>query len=227
MQAREPHKVTRKLWRGILEFQDEDVPRDRRAFNAFGKSVILWFEHSRELYRAAQTLMEPRPRIWNEITHLLQAPIALMLGAYAIETLLKMVIVDEHCKVHGITFESTAAKDFLPTIHKLDELAERADLRINKTDRKLLKQLTRYSTWAGRYPIPSFYAGYDGPALKEAVPSPPASVDHQHPTWPHFVALYQKLHSLAVRKSLGRHGIVLKPKARDRSSHGGKVQQRN
>src|SRR5258706_2482374 len=32
-------KVTRKLWRGIIEVEDEDVPADRRAFNAFGKSV--------------------------------------------------------------------------------------------------------------------------------------------------------------------------------------------
>jgi hypothetical protein len=112
----EKRKFTRKLRRGILEFEDEDVPRDLRAFNAFGKSVALWFEHSKELYRAACTLMEDRPRGWNEITHLLQAPIALMLGAYAIETLLKMAIVDEHCKIHGITFESRAAKDFLPTI---------------------------------------------------------------------------------------------------------------
>jgi hypothetical protein len=96
-------KVTRRLWGDILEFDDEDVPPDRRAFNAFGKSVVLWFEHSRELYRSAHYLMEEKPRVWNEITHLLQAPIGLMLGAYAIETLLKMVIVDEYCKLHGVT----------------------------------------------------------------------------------------------------------------------------
>jgi hypothetical protein len=207
-------KVTRKLWRGIIEFEDEDVPADRRAFNAFGKSVVLWFEHSKELYRSAHYLMEERPRVWNEITHLLQAPIALMLGAYALETLLKMVIVDEYCLIHGVTFESTSAKEFLPTVHDLRELATRANLRINDADRKLLTELTRYSTWAGRYPIPRHYAGYSGPALKEAVPPPPASVSHQHPTWPKFVALYVKVHRLAVRKSLKRHGIILKPKVR-------------
>jgi hypothetical protein len=58
--------------------------------------------------------MEERPRVWNEITHLLQAPIALMLGAYALETLLKMVIVDEYCLIHGVTFESTLPKSFFP-----------------------------------------------------------------------------------------------------------------
>jgi hypothetical protein len=207
-------KVSRKLWAGILEFEEEDVPPDRRAFNAFGKSVVLWFEHSRELYRSAQYLMEDRPRVWNEVTHLLQAPIALMLGAYALETLLKMVIVDEYCLIHGVTFESTSAKEFLPTVHDLRELAKRANLRINDADRKLLTELTRYSTWAGRYPIPRHYAGYSGPALREAVPPPPASVSHKHPTWPKFVALYLKVHRLAVRKSLKRHGIFLKPRAR-------------
>jgi hypothetical protein len=35
--------ITRKLWAGILEFAEEDVPADQRAFNAFGKSVVLWF----------------------------------------------------------------------------------------------------------------------------------------------------------------------------------------
>lgn len=204
--------ITRKLWRGIIEFEEEDVHRDQRAFNAFGKSVILWFQHSRELYRSACYLMEERPRVENEITHLLQAPIALMLGAYAIETLVKMVIVDDYCLAHGVTFESTAAKEFLPTVHDLAELVKRANLRINGADRKLLNELSRYSTWAGRYPVPKHFAGYRGPALTEAMPPVPASVSHQHPSWAKFVALYQKVHALAVRKSLKRHGILLKPK---------------
>jgi hypothetical protein len=222
-----PKKITRKLWRGVVEFEDVDVTPDQRAFNAFGKSVVLWFEYSRELYRAARCLMEERPRVWNEVTHLFQAPIALMLGAYAIETLLKMVIVAEHCKVHGIGFESTAAQEFLPTVHDLAHLVQSANLRVNQTDRKLLTQLTRYSTWAGRYPIPRYFAGYEGPALKEAVPPQPLPTSDQHPTWPKFVALYIKLHALAVRKSFGGHEIVLKPKTRSAARTGSAVGQKD
>jgi len=203
--------VRRQLWGGAIQFEDEDVPSDLRAFNSFGKSVLLWFEHSRELYRSSCYLMEKRARVWNEITHLLQAPIALMLGAYAIETLLKMVIVGEYCDRHGITLDSKSAKDFLPATHNLLDLVKRANLRVNQADRKLLNELSRYSTWAGRYPIPLGYLGYAGPAIGEAVPAPPAEVPEQHPTWPRFVALYQKLHAMSVRKTL-KGSVMLKPK---------------
>jgi len=205
-------KVARQLWDGIIEYHHDDVPADLRAFNAFGKSVVLWFQHSRELYRSSCYLMEDRERKWNEITHLLQAPIALMLGAYAIETLLKMVIVGDHCDKHGIVLDSRNAKDFLPATHNLVELVKKANLRVNNVDRKLLNDLSRYSYWAGRYPIPLGFAGYAGPAITEAVPPPPTEVPKQHPTWPRFIVLYQKLHALAVRKTLKGHGIILRPK---------------
>src|SRR5260370_12582085 len=185
-------KVTHHLWDGIIQSEDEDVPFDLRACNSFGKSVMMWFEHSRELYRSSCYLMEERPRVWNEITHLLQAPIALMLGAYGIETLLKMVVVGEHCDKHGITLDSKSAKDFIPATHNLVDLVKKANLRVNQDDRDLLENLSRYSIWAGRYPIPLGYSGYEGPALAEAVPPPPNEVPQQHPMWPRFVALYQK-----------------------------------
>ena len=223
--AREPHRVTRKLWRGILEFQDEDVSPDRRAFNAFGKSAILWLEQSRELHRSAHRLMQEKPRDEHDLAHLFQAPIALMLGAYALETLLKMVIVGAHGDAHGMSYESVSAGDFLPTVHDLEQLAQRAALRINKTDRKLLKQLTRYSTWAGRYPIPRHYAGYEGPALAEAVATAPDPVPREHPVWPAFVALYEKIHKLAVRKTFRGHRVILDATAR-RAARAGKTVQR-
>ncbi len=144
-------KITRRLWRGVLQFEEEDVPPDRRAFNAFGKSVILWLEYSRELFRSARLLMDETPRTNNDLTHIFRAPIALMLGAYTLETTLKMIIVGEHCEASGLTMDSEATKDFLPPIHDLVRLAQQSQLRINRTDRKLLGALTRYSTWAGRY----------------------------------------------------------------------------
>jgi hypothetical protein len=45
-------KVTRKLWGGAIEYEDDDAPSDVRAFNSFGKSEALWSYQSRELCRA-------------------------------------------------------------------------------------------------------------------------------------------------------------------------------
>ena len=112
-------KMAPQLWDGIIGYHGDDVLAGLLAFNAFGKSVVLWFQHSRELSRSSCYLMEARERKWNEITHLLQAPIALMLGAYVIETLLKMVIAGDHCDKHGIVLDSRNAKHFLPATHNL------------------------------------------------------------------------------------------------------------
>src|SRR5258706_9846508 len=153
-------KVLQRIWDGIIEFEDDDASRDVWDYNAFGKSAVVWLQYSRELFRAASYLMEKRERTWNDITHLFQAPIALMLGAYAIETLLKMVIIAEFCVQHGLTFESHNAKEFVPKSHNLLGLIEKAKVRVSAMDRDLLKDLSRYSVWAGRYPIPLTSAGY-------------------------------------------------------------------
>ena len=209
--------ITRTLWGGIIRFEEEDVPPDRRAFNAFGKSAVLWLEYSRELFRSARLIMD-KARTENDITHMFQAPIALMLGAYALETILKMVIVAEHCDAQGLTMDSRAAKDFVTPVHNLVSLAQQANLRINAVDRKLLEELTRYSTWAGRYPIPKFFQGYEGPALAEDIHRLPRPGPHEHPKWPKLVALYAKIHSLAVKRTFGRSRTVrLKPTPRTRS----------
>jgi hypothetical protein len=206
--------VIRKLWGGVIEYEDDDIAAEVRAFNDTGKSTALWLCQSRELYRSALYLMDQRERKWNEITHLLQAPIALMLGAYATETLLKMVIVGAYCDRHGIHPESRRAKEFLPTSHDLVALLKAANLRVNQGDRALLRDLCRYSLWAGRYPIPLDSNGFSGPALFEAVEPAPAEVARHHPIWPKFQALYPKLFRLAVRKTFKGEGFVLKPRVR-------------
>jgi hypothetical protein len=194
-------KVTRKIWGGIVTYEEGDTPSDVHLFNKVGKSAALWLYQSRELYRSALCLMDERARKWNEITHLLQAPIALMLGAYATETLLKMVIVGAHCDEHGYSFDTRRAEQFLPRTHDLLALTKQAKLRVNENDRRLLRDLGKYSVWAGRYPIPLSSDGYVGPALFEAVGAVPASVAKEHPTWPRFKVLYPKFFKLAIRKT--------------------------
>jgi hypothetical protein len=208
--------MTRTLWGGIVGYDGDDTPKDVHLFNKLGKSAGLWLYHSRELYRSALRLMEEQPQKWNEVTHLFQAPIALMLGAYAIETLLKMVIVGAHCDQHGYTLDARRADQFLPKTHDLSALVTQAQLRINKNDRALLRELRRYSIWAGRYPIPLHSDGYTGPALFEAVAAAPTPVAREHPTWPRFKTLYPKLFRLAVRKTFRGEGFVLKPTAKRR-----------
>jgi hypothetical protein len=83
-------KITQKIWDGVIEYEDDDVAAEVCAFNETGKSTALWLYQPRELYRSSLHLMGERQTKWNETTRLLQAPIALMLGAYAIETLLQI-----------------------------------------------------------------------------------------------------------------------------------------
>jgi len=201
-------KVTRKIWGGIVAYDEDDTPADIRLFNKVGKSPDLWLCQSRALYQSAIDLVEERSRKRNDITYLLRAPIALMLGAYAIETLLKMVIVAAHCDEHGYTFDSRRAEQFLPKSHDLVALTRQAKLRVNESDRRLLRDLRKYSVWAGRYPIPLFSDGYSGPALFEAVAG--ATAAGEHPTWPGFKILYLKLFKAAERKTYRGSKYVVK-----------------
>ncbi|HKH80847.1 MAG TPA: hypothetical protein VKA03_04430 [Methylovirgula sp.] len=200
-------KVLRKIWGGIIEYEEDEMPFDIRSFNAFGKSALLWLEQSRSLHRAAVRLMDQDAGPKCDI----DAPIALMLGAYAVETLLKMVIVGEYCDQSGMTFDSRHAREFLPTTHDLKDLLTRANLRTRVEDRELLGDLSRYSTWAGRYPIPLASANYSGPAIFENIT--PRERPTLHPTWVKYVPLYEKLHRLAVRKTF-RGQITRTPRSK-------------
>jgi hypothetical protein len=192
-------KIVRELWGGIIKYQDDDTPYDIRSFNTFGKSALLWLEQSRALHRAAVALMRKESMWCGAMTPEVNTPIALMLGGYAVETLLKMVIIGDYCDANELTYDALRAKDFLPTIHDLKELAKKANLRISKADRELLAQLTKYPVWAGRYPIPHVSSGYDGPAIFDRIDSGKRLTEN--PVWTGYVPLYEKLHKLAVRRT--------------------------
>jgi hypothetical protein len=112
-------KVVRELWDGVVRYEDEDATYEVRSFNSFGKSAILWLEQSRALHRAAVSLMRKESMWCGAMTPEVNTPIALMLGGYAVETLLKMVIIGDYCCANGLTHDALRAKDFLPTIHDL------------------------------------------------------------------------------------------------------------
>jgi hypothetical protein len=193
-------KTVRELWGGIIKYEHDDTPYDTRLFNDFGKSAILWLEQSRALHRAAVALMRKESAWCGAMTPQVNTPIALMLGGYAVETLLKMVIIGDYCDENELTPNSLHAKDFMPMLHDLKTLAIKARLRINKKDYELLTILSQYPVWRGRYPIPLVPTGYDGPAIFDR------SVPGKRPadTWTKYVPLYEKLHRLAVRRTFQR-----------------------
>jgi hypothetical protein len=121
-----------------VDFERIDADADEKCFDAMKKTPLLWLEQSRSLHRAAVALVR-RESMWcAAMTPRINAPIALMLGGYALETLLKMVIIADHCEKYGMMFDTKKTKDFLPKIHDLVRLAKLAELRINKRDRELL-----------------------------------------------------------------------------------------
>ena len=145
-------KILRTALGGAVEYEDDDTPWDVRSFNQFGKATFLWLEQSRALHRAAIFLMKD-----NKPTHQLfiDAPIALLLGGYALESLLKMVVIGAYLEDHGYSRASKWAKDFVPTTHDLVNLAGLAKIRTTKSDKQTLAQITQYSIWASRYPNPA------------------------------------------------------------------------
>jgi hypothetical protein len=194
-------RVKRKLWDGVIEHKDDDTSFDTRSFNGFGKSAAMWLEQSHGLHWAAEALGKSDSATSGGSKRPFNYLIALMLGGYAIETLLKMVIVADHCGASGLTLDDKSAKAFLPAIHDLPQLTVQARIRVNAQDRTLLSELSRYTIWAGRYPIPLLAAGYDGPAIFDGVSADRAKRQAQQ--WGQYDTLYRKLHRLAVRKVFG------------------------
>ena len=194
--SREAFMVKRD-W-GWVSWEEDDTPEDILAFNRFGKSPISWFEQSKGLHWAADALWKLAPDKQSRHSRPFDRPIALMLAGLAIETLLKMVIVYEHCKAQEFPGRSTNKKEFLQPLHKLRELAAKTRLRLNKTDRATLDELTNYILWAGRYPVPMSANGYSGPAYLDHLPS--TDLRRQSNLWEKYDTLYRKLHRHAVRK---------------------------
>ena len=185
--------VRRKLWGGIIEYDEDDTPRNVRNFNLIGKSPQFWLAQSVGLHRAAEILMhdhngQRRAMIFSE-------PIALMLGGYAIETLLKMVTIATVVKQRANYTVPSKTADFVMRTHDLKKLVTAAKLRTNKVDASILERLSKYVIWGGRYPIPLDAVGYVLPMLFDHTLNEP-------PLWDAYVRVYRKLHRLAIKKAL-------------------------
>jgi hypothetical protein len=79
----------------------------------------------------------------------------MMLAAFALENVLKALIVQEHRDELATEFDRKKELPHILKTHDLCRLAERARLRLAEDGTSaLLQRLTRYSVWAGRYPVP-------------------------------------------------------------------------
>ncbi|HEY4343246.1 MAG TPA: hypothetical protein VGN05_02785, partial [Parvibaculum sp.] len=187
-----------------ISWDEDDAPRDVQNFNLIGKSGMFWLVQSVGLHKAAEKLMKVQD---GEVPLIVETPIALMLGGYAIETMLKGVIVEEGDDSAVPSPAAKKAQEFLPKSHDLQRLAEKAQLPIDDSDRMTLGELTKYVLWGGRYPIPLVPNGYVLPLVF-------AEALGISPLWDAYVSLYKKLHRLATPK-IGRASV---PKSNDLSS---------
>ncbi|HWE75953.1 MAG TPA: hypothetical protein VG328_22525 [Stellaceae bacterium] len=146
--------------------REDDIPFDVLWFNKFGKLTALWLWQSKSLYESAELVMLSRRK---EASTLFNVPLGMMLGSYAIETLLKAAQLAElnEKKQEKIFFSS--ARQMHSTSHDLNKLVDGIAIRVSKKDRNLLSELTEHAVWKGRYPIPMTAKEYKGPALYGAL----------------------------------------------------------
>lgn len=195
--ALRPAKKVRKEWMGrIVEREDYDVPFDVRWFTTFGRLTTLWLWQSRALYESAELVMLSRK---NGAGTFFNVATGMMLGSYAIETLLKAAQIAElnETQQEGLFF--SYAKEMHSTFHELNKLVDETGIKVSKKDRNLLSQLTECAIWKGKYPIPLKAKEYKGPALYDALN---AHLKGREPaqTWERVSTLYKKLDKKVVRR---------------------------
>jgi hypothetical protein len=117
------------------------------------KNPILWLSHSHALSEAAIQLIKKPPAFENfpeelrTICHSQYHAVALMLVGYSLEVCLKAMVllrlgVDEFTKQEKNHFH-----------HRLEELSSFVP-NLSEKDLAILKALSHFVVWAGRYPDP-------------------------------------------------------------------------
>jgi len=143
-----------------------------------------WFDLADDLHEAARILWQTRPfadptpgPVVAPFRHL----IALMLAGLALENLLK----GRYVVVHGNRPYKT---------HDLVDLAAKAGVALDPSETRLVRRLTQFVTWSGRYPVPP------SPEKNDVIVS--SSSD-----WSDCDLLYQRLKQLSTSSTeSGRQG---------------------
>lgn len=84
-----------------------------------------------------------------------------MLVAYAMENYFKAKIVGMNYYEFDTHIKTKKSLPGLLKNHDLVELAKSAEYNIQEGEEDLLRRMTRYSMWGGRYPIPIYYKKFE------------------------------------------------------------------
>lgn len=137
------------------------------SFNSACKSSSSWFAHADNLIYAALTLrkisleasnivhiikggwVEPVSETETIVKNIQLVQPATMLIGLSFELALKGILIEKYkIEPDGIKFPKKYQG------HKLDELANDADIQLTDEEKKVLLQLSKSIEWSGRYPIP-------------------------------------------------------------------------
>ena len=117
------------------------------------KSPVLWLAHANALSEAAKAMLDKEPT-WESMPVLLRGvcdtqycAVALMLVGYSLETCLKAMLIMK------VGIEAYAAEEKRYLHHRLEDLASFIP-EFDEKDKAILRALTHFTMWAGRYPDP-------------------------------------------------------------------------
>lgn len=119
------------------------------------KSPVLWLSHAHAISEAARILLagdpdlKPMPANIRGVCHCQYHAVALMLVGYSLEVCLKAMMI---IKKGIAAYQAEERKHYH---HSLDKLAEFIP-DLSEKDKAILKGISHFVRWAGRYPDPGF-----------------------------------------------------------------------
>lgn len=140
-------------WGLIQEISGFHVDLDHPPKSEDLKSPVLWLSHARAMSEAGVVVLMNEPKL-DQMPDLLKGvcdsqycAVGLMLVGYSLEICLKAILIIKK----GITkFTEDERKHHH---HRLEELAEFVP-NMSPKDKAILRTLTHFVAWAGRYPDP-------------------------------------------------------------------------
>jgi hypothetical protein len=139
---------------------------DPNRYESDGQRPEMWLRTAEDLRRAAKELHLERACRHTEgpgwagevieITLVRLLPIEKMLFGLGFENLLKGIAVSSKPQV-----VSGGNLDKAMRTHDLPDLAAKASVTLTAEEGAVLRDLTEYVKWAGRYPIPTRWTSYD------------------------------------------------------------------
>lgn len=140
-------------WGLIQEMSGFHVDLDRPPKSEDLKSPVLWLSHARAMSEAGVAVLinEPKleqlPELMKGVCDSQYCSVGLMLVGYSLEICLKAMLI---MKIGITKFTEDERKHHH---HKLEELADFVP-NLSPKDKAILRTLTHFVVWAGRYPDP-------------------------------------------------------------------------